>query len=275
MKYKVKICDVGQACFCIMMPIDESRDFEWVLFDFGLSPQKIGNLRLLSRIIRNLPKNSVIVLSHFHYDHLSLIEHINVRPDCRWISPELTNEEKRILANYPIYSLVMAKMANGNEKSISKVSQLKIGEYYLCFSKGTGRTRNDSGIVSLITQKSEYVSNAREDILLIPGDCSYKCIDFGGKIRPRHLIASHHGSAKCNSFEGSTISLERLHTVFVPCGPHKGYKHPQREHLEQFERHKIFVSRFSGKISGIFDDTSLIKDDICSVMNDECFEIIL
>ena len=221
---KITVHDVGQASFCSLRPRKNPDDIQAlkanIYFDVGW-PMWL-NLRTLPRNPKypTIETNSLIVLSHWDWDHFELGRRLQSKQQMKWIAPaQIVGPNAFKFA----HSLLVKRklMLIGNFKN-------PINSKYLCLLKcgGPQTDRNRSGLALLYKFK--------KDRILLTGDADYSCIQIPGGLPLSGVVVPHHGAMPDTI--PPTPAIPRVSKAIVSYGKGNVYKHPRGAPLNHHKK---------------------------------------
>ncbi|MBS6956134.1 MAG: hypothetical protein KH230_23230 [Enterocloster asparagiformis] len=235
-KVKIRVYNVGQAnCVYLFSPIKKNR----VLFDIGIprEPELMSYDRKKKEVKKSLASikmlvPGLVILSHWHLDHIKGAFLLNGAFNQYWIAPSI----KTGIAQIPQSIKRVARYLDFNNKllhiSADKNGTLVWSNDKLRLWKGKGKSNIDNGGIIL-----EIAGN--EGTAILPGDCRYFFWpDHLNLDHNKYLVVPHHGSKLDNYCKLTKTGICNAH-AYISVGEdgrriHK-WEHPSDEHIYKLQ----------------------------------------
>lgn len=200
----VKVFDVGQAN---MTALVDCHNIPLLMVDAGLPNANNRHTRPRHTSIPNLRKAPPVLLTHWHWDHLSAALEWPIFRTLMWIAPDRPigpgkARVARILARKRKLGLWRGPRAS-----------FAFGSVLPC--TGAVSDINSSGLAVIASLPTGQV--------LMPGDADYELIPPSLRMRFHGLVVTHHGG----HFNGPCVPAgSRNSLAVISVGAGNGYRHP-------------------------------------------------
>lgn len=227
---RTECVNVGQASLAFGYTEKNERK---AVFDLGIrSVNSKPRRHQVETRLGKIDGNGVVILSHFDQDHICGFRYLSDQAKQRvWIMPTPrqfpSSTERNLLAFLEGAICVHLPDIDYDQTPFRKQEHTcTVGNIEIYQGNAKKKDKNQSTsekarcLICLVKGKKS---------MLFPGDCLYQ--EFPCKFSVEYMAVPHHSCHYQDNIKN--VSLDTLQQVVVHAGPHRGYKHPDLNHVEK------------------------------------------